>query len=213
MSKILLKYFDTLASTQQLLCKEARLGNDEQRCYLTFDQSAGIGSRDNEWLGKSGNIYFSFLLKKDALPGDLPSQSMSIYFGMIMKDELSFLGSKVWLKWPNDFYLQNTKIGGIITNIIKENVIVGIGINVAWAPKNASVIDIKLDKKSLVQSFLQNEFKKISWKDIFSKFVLDFHKNKNYTVHLKGKKIALKDAVLHEDGSISINRQRVFSTR
>jgi hypothetical protein len=46
------------------------------------------------------------LSKKD-LPADLPLASTSIYFSFIMKKRLESMGEALWLKWPNDFYIQN----------------------------------------------------------------------------------------------------------
>lgn len=58
---------------------------------------------------KNGNLFFSFVLKRNDLPSDLQIQSASIYFSYILKEVLALEGSKIWLKWPNDFYIDNKK--------------------------------------------------------------------------------------------------------
>ena len=98
-------------------------------------QIAGIGSRGNDWQSVSGNLAFSFCVQQHDLPADVPLQSASIYFAMIMGEFLASLGSQLWLKWPNDFYLGERKIGGAMTNKIKDNLICGIGINLVSAPE------------------------------------------------------------------------------
>ena len=52
-------------------------------------------------------IFFSFAIKIDELPTDLKLESASIYFAYLLKETLYELGSCVWLKWPNDFYIDD----------------------------------------------------------------------------------------------------------
>ena len=54
-------------------------GYKELTAVVTEHQTNGIGSRGNSWSGLKGNLFFSFVLKKDKLPEDLPLQSASIY--------------------------------------------------------------------------------------------------------------------------------------
>ena len=70
-------------------------------------QTSGLGSRDNLWEGLEGNLFLSFAMKLDSLPKDLKLESASIYFSYILKMTLSELNSKVLIKWPNDFYIND----------------------------------------------------------------------------------------------------------
>lgn len=74
-------------------------------CITTQFQTNGIGSRGNSWQGKKGNLFFSFVIEKKDLPSDLELQSASIYFSFVLKKVLAVQGSNLWLKWPNDFYI------------------------------------------------------------------------------------------------------------
>ena len=88
-----------------------------------------MGSRDNSWSGGEGNFFASIALDLDMLPEDLPLGSASIYFSFIMKQTLESLGENIWLKWPNDFYLNDDKVGGTITKKVNNTLVCGIGIN------------------------------------------------------------------------------------
>ncbi|RDU63445.1 biotin--[acetyl-CoA-carboxylase] ligase [Helicobacter didelphidarum] len=105
----------------------------------TKEQSSGIGSRGNTWQSVECGLYFSCALHKTLLPKDLPLQSLSIYFGFIFLEIFREINPNVWLKWPNDFYIQqddiqeqyktNTKVGGILTHNLKDFIVFGIGLN------------------------------------------------------------------------------------
>ena len=182
-------------------------------CLVANSQNNGVGSRGNEWISKSGNLYFSFCVDEKSLPSDLPMSSASIYFAFLMKDYLANLGSQIWLKWPNDFYLNDKKIGGVITTKIKNVFVCGIGLNLTYAPEFAGILDIKVDKNSLVYGFLENLENKISWKQIFSKFLLEFPLSQKFGTHSGSEEISLKNAVLCDDGSVIINNKKVYSLR
>ena len=79
--------FETLLSTQVHLQEYIKQNAySEPICFVTTNQTCGKGSRDNQWIGKDGNLFFSFVLNTSLLPQDLPYQSTSIYFSYILKD-------------------------------------------------------------------------------------------------------------------------------
>ncbi len=177
------------------------------------EQSSGIGSRGNSWISQKGNLFLSFCVDLKHLPKDLPIQSTSIYFSYLLKDILSFKGSKIWLKWPNDFYIKDKKIGGVITTKIESLIVCSIGLNLLYSPKDFGKLDIEIDKKVLIEEFVKKIKKDFSWKQVFSKYKVEFQKAKEFHCHLDKKIISLKDVVLNEDGSITVNGKKVFSAR
>lgn len=177
------------------------------------EQPNGIGSRGNGWIGKRGNLFFSFCVEEKHLPEDLPLASISIYFSALLKHVLEAKGSKVWLKWPNDFYLDEQKIGGIITTKINTSIIGSIGLNLLHSPEEFGVLDIKIKPKELALLFLKVLEEKRVWKKVFSKYQLEFDKNGPYAFHLDGKVVSLRDAILNNDGSITIENKKVYSLR
>lgn len=180
----------------------------------TQKQTSGIGSRNNEWYGREGNLFFSFVLERALLPFDLPVQSYSIYFSYLLKTIFEELNSKVWIKWPNDFYIDDKKIGGTITNLTDKLVYCGIGINLLPASDQFSGnLDINIDIDKLLNLYTIKLKKMISWKEIFRKYLLEFDLSKNFKTTIDNQKISLKDATLNEDGSIQIDGKKVFNAR
>ncbi|WP_368029807.1 biotin--[acetyl-CoA-carboxylase] ligase [Arcobacter sp. s6] len=205
---------DKVNSTHTYL-KEFILNNgyEEPLCILSDYQTDGIGSRGNSWTGKKGNLFFSFVLKKDLLPFDLPLQSVSIYVSFILKNVLKDLGSHVWLKWPNDFYLEDKKIGGTITTISKDLIYCGIGLNLLSVGDDFGKLDIDVDMDHIIKNYFIDIEKKISWKQIFSDFKVDFQLSKKFQTTIDNQKVSLENAILNEDGSIQVNNKKVFSLR
>ncbi|WP_298062619.1 biotin--[acetyl-CoA-carboxylase] ligase [uncultured Campylobacter sp.] len=209
-----IEFVEQMPSTQEFLVGAVREGRITPPFAIAANrQSAGIGSRGNDWEGASGDLAFSFCVAQTDLPADVPLQSASIYFAMIMQELLASLGSQLWLKWPNDFYLGERKIGGAMTNKIKDNLICGIGINLVSAPEYAGILDIKISVEDAIEGFFALYENKISWKQIFRNFSLQFQKSQKFSVHLGDEKISLEQAKLCEDGSIIINEERVYALR
>lgn len=104
-----------------------------------FAQTAGRGQRGNSWEAEPGaNLTFSILLRPDNLPA-LNQFSLSMAISLAIVDFLRELIppqlGKVSIKWPNDIYVDNRKICGIlIENSLKDSFIAhsiaGIGINI-----------------------------------------------------------------------------------
>ena len=176
-------------------------------------QTDGVGSRGNAWKGEENNLFLSFAIPLGDLPQDLKLESASIYFSHIMKETLEEFGSKVWLKWPNDFYINDKKIGGMITNLLGECIVCGIGLNLQNAPENFDKLDISIKREKLLESYFSNIEKKSLWKQVFSKYKLEFYKNQNFYTHEKNLIISLGEAALQGDGSIVINGERIYSRR
>ena len=207
-------WFKHLPSTHKYLIENIKNTTITPPTAVGVDfQSDGVGSRGNTWLGDEGNLYISFCVEKNHLPKDLKLESISIYFSYLFKEVLCELGSKTWIKWPNDFYLNNKKIGGVITTKIRTNIIGSIGINILHAPEQFSTLDVQIAPKKLVKLFLDKLSKKISWKNVFSKYKIEFQNSLGFAFHLEGKKKSLADAKLLEDGSIEVEDKRVYSLR
>ena len=151
-----IEFVESCDSTQTQIISNLKLGVIKPPyCLVANSQNNGLGSRGNVWESVSGNIYFSFCVSENALPKDLPTNSVSIYFAFLMKEYLANLGSKIWLKWPNDFYLNDKKIGGVITTKIKDIFVCGMGINLLSSPEFAGILDIKVERNNLMYGFFE----------------------------------------------------------
>jgi len=188
-------------------------GFKEPTAVITTNQTDGIGSRGNNWEGKKGNLFFSFVLNKSDLPSDLPLQSASIYFSYIFKKVLEEHHSSVWLKWPNDFYINDKKIGGTITSVNKELIYCGIGLNLKQVSDEFGFLDIDIDKKEVLKLYFKKLTKNFLWKQIFSEYKVEFQKSKKFHATFQNQKVSLNTAILNKDGSIDIGGEKVYSLR
>lgn len=206
--------FDILPSTQTYLIEELRSKSVKPPvCIIADIQTNGVGSRDNSWIGIKGSLFASVALSLDMLPEDLPTQSASIYFGKIVQEILIKIDKEIWLKWPNDLYLNDKKIGGIVTNIVEDNLVCGIGVNLGSNHMDFASLDTEKSPYSILENFIQAIEKKPSWKQTLSNIRIEFSKNKNYFAHTLCGKKSLEGALLCDDGSLDIDGERVYSLR
>ena len=213
-SHLKIVYLESVDSTQTYL-KEliTKKKVDSPYAVVANKQINGLGSRNNVWEGVNGNLFLSFSISMDNLAKDLKIESASIYFAYILKEALSDLGSSVYLKWPNDFYIKDKKIGGMITNIVSNTLVCGVGLNLVDAPNGFSVLDIKISREELLKKYLKKVESCVSWKQVFSKYEVEFYRSRNFFTHDKEEKISLGEAKLLSDGSIAHNGKRIYSTR
>ena len=209
-----IQLFPSLPSTQTYLTAALR----EKRVHaplavIALEQTAGIGSRDNSWEGEEGNFFASIAVKLSDLPNDLPLSSASIYFSFIMKKILLRYHDKVWLKWPNDFYLGDNKIGGTITKKIEDILVCGMGINLKKNQTPYSALQVDVSPQSLLKIYLEELEKYPDWKQVFSEYRVEFELSRRFSVHIENRRKSLYNTQLCDDGSLLIDGKKVFSSR
>jgi len=108
----------------------------EGTVIMADSQTAGRGQQQNRWHSEDGkNLTFSLLLKPVFLPVTQQFDlTRVISLGIINAFE-PLLGNQLKVKWPNDIYYGDYKLGGIlIENIIQgsqiKNSVIGIGLNI-----------------------------------------------------------------------------------
>ena len=207
-------YFDTLPSTQTYLVEALQKKRlNPPVAVLALEQNAGVGSRDNAWSGGEGNFFASFAVKLDDLPEDLLLSSASIYFSFIMKQTLLDLGENIWLKWPNDFYKNDEKVGGTITKKVNDTLVCGIGINLKKSQNGYSALQSDISPKILLDKYLLALEKFPKWKQVFSEYEIEFELSRRFSVHIENYQESLGDARLCDDGSLIIREKKVYSLR
>ena len=132
-------WHENLTSTNDWALQEAeRL--DNLSITATFCQTAGRGQQGNKWSSAVGtNLLFSVLIKDFNCFGltPLPASRQFLLSRAAALSVLSFLekwGLHACIKWPNDIYVGDKKIAGIlIENGLQGKAlvrsIIGIGIN------------------------------------------------------------------------------------
>ena len=128
------KLLGVIDSTNQYLLNNMDTIQSGQSCFAEY-QEAGRGRRGRTWVSPFGcNIYFSLYWRLE--DGLAATMGLSLAIGIAVVDALERLGcSNLKLKWPNDIYIFNKKITGIlIQNSLKgstlQSSIIGIGLNV-----------------------------------------------------------------------------------
>jgi len=108
---------------------------EEGTVVRTGYQTEGRGHGEAQWESEAGrNLLFSVLLKPAFLP--VTNQFyLSKAISLALRDMLAEFCSDVSIKWPNDLYIRDLKIAGIlIENTIEDtgikDSIAGIGLNV-----------------------------------------------------------------------------------
>lgn len=122
-------------------------------------QLAGRGQSGNSWLSEAGkNLTFSILLNPHFLTIDRQFD-LNIVISLAMNDFLnSYTSGGAYIKWPNDCYLGNKKIAGIlIENIVHgstiKHAIIGIGLNVNQEDFPAGLKNVTSLKQALHQDY------------------------------------------------------------
>jgi BirA family biotin operon repressor/biotin-[acetyl-CoA-carboxylase] ligase len=205
--------FETLPSTQKYLIEKIRAGKIFEEVFVSTDfQSDGVGSRGNNWIGEKGNLLFSFSIDRKRLPKDTPLQSLSIYFSTIFVQILKEENSDIFLKWPNDFYIEKLKLGGTVTNILKDWIVIGIGVN-RVSTNGFGEFNFSKSNQQILEIFQKQLEKLESWREVFQIYQSEFEKSRSFSINYGDKKLFLKDAFLNSDGSLKIDGFTIYSER
>ncbi len=114
----------------------AEQGNAPEGFWLRAEkQVGGVGRLGRKWESPAGNLYCSTVV--DIRPGDPTPSSLSFVAGLAVYTSIrSFLpGAEMILKWPNDVLVSHAKICGILLERVRNQIVVGIGVNIAVKPE------------------------------------------------------------------------------
>jgi BirA family biotin operon repressor/biotin-[acetyl-CoA-carboxylase] ligase len=173
------QYIPYTQSTNNLLKERVKSETlPEFFAVRTAFQMAGKGQMGNSWESERGkNLLFSFVLYPHHIP--LSEQFyISQIVSLALVQVLIKRGIDARIKWPNDIYVNDKKIAGIlIENSLRGNrmeySIVGVGLNVnqqifkSDAPNPVSMLNILAYKTSITALFsdIRNQLIKIYTKE------------------------------------------------
>lgn len=160
---------ETDSTNQWLRDSEKLTANSEQpRAVIADYQTAGRGCGTNTWESERGkNLLFSMLIHPVEVPAAKQFR-ISMAISMAILDALEQHIGDVSIKWPNDIYWRNGKLGGIlIENRLQggciKDCIIGVGLNVnqetfhSDAPNPVSLKQIhgqETDREQLLRDIL-----------------------------------------------------------
>ncbi len=108
----------------------------EGTVIMAESQYAGRGQQQNGWHSEAGkNLTFSLLLKPLFLPVSQQFDLNRIVSIGVATALETLTGLVIKIKWPNDIYYNDKKLGGIlIENVVQtgqlKNAVIGIGLNI-----------------------------------------------------------------------------------
>jgi BirA family biotin operon repressor/biotin-[acetyl-CoA-carboxylase] ligase len=144
------RWFPQVGSTNDIATMLAEHGAEEGVVVVADQQTAGRGRLGRAWASPPGaGIYMSAILR----PTPRASSLLTIAAGVAVADAVALAtGLDVQLKWPNDVYVGDRKLAGILAEGAPRYVVLGIGINVlpaAYPPdvaRRATSIETELGR-------------------------------------------------------------------
>ena len=180
-------------------------------------QTSGRGRRGNTWLSPEGMALFSFLLKPEKTLSIIEATKLPLLAGISTLSALKKIKDGAYsFKWTNDVFLNSKKLCGILIERVKDNFIVGIGINVAnKIPEDIKNIAISMESNYDIEKLIlkvveefsvyYKRFSEGKWKEIVEEInSYNFLKDKKIRVNIGDKIFEGVAKNIVEDGRIEI---------
>lgn len=188
-------------------------------------QTAGKGQIGNSWESASGkNLLFSMAL----YPQQIPIEEMFIISQLVslaIKKTLDDYTNDITIKWPNDIYWKDKKLGGIlIENSLQgrkiKSVVIGIGLNInqkeffSDAPNPVSLLQItrkRQKRKIILNSICENILKlynNLEHQKIRSQYVESLYRNNGFhPFQTENDTFRAKISSIHADGQLELETE------
>lgn len=203
-------WLDEIDSTQSFLINAIKNETLKPNIAVgTDNQISGTGRRGDSWEFYKGSLALSIAIEKDNMPKNMPLTATAIFAGYILFELMKKLGSNCWLKWPNDLYLNDKKLAGIIAMQVKNTTIFGVGLNGEKSSQNFAPSDVFFDSKKLAQTYIDTLLKSYEWNELFIKIEIEFNNNlpklkAHYGLHNS-------DVSICSDGGLTIDERKVYT--
>ncbi|MEZ0391113.1 MAG: biotin synthetase [Pseudobdellovibrionaceae bacterium] len=163
------------ATSTNSVAKEIVISESPVTLYLTDHQTNGRGRGGNSWSnvpeGKALLSSWVFVTRKAPQPVLSPAIGLAVWTAF----KASFPWLKFSLKAPNDLFLEDRKLAGILIENIPQTtkqgnynrLIVGLGVNVFEAPTSSVDTSIALADR------LPNELNQETWFNVLDRLLLE----------------------------------------
>ena len=167
--------FDSILSTNEMMRSLVRKHDvDPFTVIMAQEQIAGKGQRGRKWVSEKGkNLLCSLFYKPEKMEANeqfILTQLISVSIIETIKKHIDYSSHKLSIKWPNDIYIGDKKLAGIlIENAILGNCIqysiIGVGLNInqkffsSDLPNPISLYQLskkKHDIKSVLKEIIEN---------------------------------------------------------
>ena len=158
-------------STMDIAKKMAEKGAHHGSIVIAEEQTKGRGRGNKNWASPKGGLWFSVILKDEFCAKN--TQLLLLTFALAVSNTIKHYGANPSIKWPNDVYINDKKIAGILAETIFEGskpkyVVIGVGINV----NN----DLPRELENTATSLKQVTGKKASLKKFLEKLLIEINK-------------------------------------
>jgi len=128
----------SVGSTNDEAARLAEAGAREGTVVWAREQTGGRGRRGRTWASPVGNLYSSTILRPDC------PAARAVELGFVAALAVADMvpaSRQVRVKWPNDVMVDGGKVAGILPESSigadgkAEHVVLGIGVNVSFAPE------------------------------------------------------------------------------
>jgi BirA family biotin operon repressor/biotin-[acetyl-CoA-carboxylase] ligase len=200
------RYYDEIESTNVEAKTLAVAGAPEGTVVIAESQSAGRGRLGRRWTSPAGKgLLFSVILRPDVPMADAHLLTLVAAAAACEGIETQ-TKIPVQIKWPNDLFVNNKKVGGILMEVAGEQdeidwVVVGIGINV-----NTEFTELPVALRRTAVSLKMAGGAPIDRSELLANVLLALEKN--YGEALKGgfdrplRKFRERDYLLHRSISV-----------
>ncbi|MEX0846227.1 MAG: biotin--[acetyl-CoA-carboxylase] ligase [Ilumatobacteraceae bacterium] len=155
---------DETGSTNADLLAAAATGEPHGSVLVARHQTAGRGRLDRRWDAPAGaNLLVSILFRSGSgrrLPEHLHELTQRVALAAIDASRAVSPVAPV-LKWPNDLLVEGAKLAGVLaqagaTGGVVDHVVVGIGVNVGWAPQGGARLGDDIDPMVVLAHLLRS---------------------------------------------------------
>ncbi|CDG87178.1 bifunctional biotin--[acetyl-CoA-carboxylase] ligase/biotin operon repressor BirA [Xenorhabdus bovienii] len=140
-----LEVIPVIDSTNQYLLEKLSELDSGDACVAEY-QYAGRGRRGRQWISAFGrNLYLSIYWRLEQ--GPAAAIGLSLVVGIVIAEVLNRQGAeRVKVKWPNDLYLDDKKLAGILVELIGKTgdaaqIVIGIGMNISMSSEQQKLIN------------------------------------------------------------------------
>ncbi len=195
-------WFDSIDSTQDYI-KSHINGLSDDTCVVANSQYKGRGRYGHVWYSSlKDGLYFSILKK------DIHIEPLSLVVGVSLFKTIKHLYAIIpFIKWPNDIYVfleKPKKVAGILVEKIRENVIIGIGVNLNQEDFPQDISDRAISLKLFTGKHISKQRFLTTFFDFFYDDI-DYFKSNGFEAF----RHIIDDNLLYKDKYISANGGRV----
>jgi BirA family biotin operon repressor/biotin-[acetyl-CoA-carboxylase] ligase len=121
--------YRSVESTQAEARRLIAEGRGEGALVVAVSQTAGRGRFARVWQSPPGNLYVSVILRPPVPLTEWPQIMMLASLALV--ETLDDIGiAEAAIKWPNDILVGGRKVAGLLSEIERMHLILGIGVNV-----------------------------------------------------------------------------------